>query len=352
MSQFFIAGVLAAVNPCGFILLPTYLMYYLGVDQDENVSQRMALRRALGVAGALGIGFMVVFIAVASVTNFFTDFILENAKWATAVFGLALIGLGVAMLFGKKFTFVTPQISTGQKDRTFRSMFIYGVAYAVASLSCTLPLFLGAVFSQGRARGVWTGVQNGLAYSIGMLVIVGGLTVALAFARTGLLKFLRRVMQYMDKITAAFVIVAGLYLLWFFYWFDLREEGDPITDWVQAQQAEVSTFLNNHQWGVAVTLFSVVGATLMYVFIRRAAVLVGTLVVGLALGLAFANDWRAVVIIAASVAVAGIIGLRSDDGPSDVMAADDEPSEDEPVEGEPVSESCYTETPGPDPALT
>lgn len=317
MSQFFIAGVLAAVNPCGFILLPTYLMYYLGVEQGEE-SQKASLRRALGVAGSLGLGFMAVFVVVASFTNFFTDWILENAKWATAVFGIALIGLGVAMLFGKKLTFVTPQVSTGQRDRTFRSMFLYGVAYAVASLSCTLPLFLGAVFSQGRARGWWTGITNGLAYAIGMIIIVGGLTVALAFARTGLLKFLRRAMQYMDKITAAFVILAGLYLLWFFYWFDLREEGDPITDWVQAQQAEVSTFLNNHQWGVAVTLFAVVGATLSYVFIRRAAVLAAVLVAGVPLGIVLSDDPVAVTIVAVSVLAAGVLGLRSDDEVSDL----------------------------------
>ena len=28
----FILGVLAAVNPCGFVLLPTYLMFFLGLE--------------------------------------------------------------------------------------------------------------------------------------------------------------------------------------------------------------------------------------------------------------------------------------------------------------------------------
>jgi len=26
------SGLLAAVNPCGFVLLPTYLTYYLGIN--------------------------------------------------------------------------------------------------------------------------------------------------------------------------------------------------------------------------------------------------------------------------------------------------------------------------------
>jgi thiol-disulfide isomerase/thioredoxin len=32
----FILGVLAAVNPCGFILLPTYLLYYLGTELNRD----------------------------------------------------------------------------------------------------------------------------------------------------------------------------------------------------------------------------------------------------------------------------------------------------------------------------
>ncbi|MEY4251378.1 MAG: hypothetical protein RL691_259, partial [Actinomycetota bacterium] len=28
----FLLGVMAAVNPCGFVLLPTYLVYYLGTE--------------------------------------------------------------------------------------------------------------------------------------------------------------------------------------------------------------------------------------------------------------------------------------------------------------------------------
>ena len=35
----FILGIMAAVNPCGFVLLPTYLVYYLGTElnrEDEN----------------------------------------------------------------------------------------------------------------------------------------------------------------------------------------------------------------------------------------------------------------------------------------------------------------------------
>lgn len=46
------SGLLAAVNPCGFVLLPTYLMYFLGVSGRPG-TQRSTVRRALGECGAV-----------------------------------------------------------------------------------------------------------------------------------------------------------------------------------------------------------------------------------------------------------------------------------------------------------
>ena len=47
MSLSFIRGMVAAVNPCGFILLPTYLMYFLGMQGAAPGTQRATMRRAL-----------------------------------------------------------------------------------------------------------------------------------------------------------------------------------------------------------------------------------------------------------------------------------------------------------------
>ena len=51
------------------------------------------------------------------------------------------------------------------------------------------------------------------------------------------MKFLRKSLAYVDRVAAAFVVLSGIYLLWFFYWVDIREEGDPITDWATRRQA-------------------------------------------------------------------------------------------------------------------
>ena len=65
------------------------------------------------------------------------------------------------MLFGCKLPFATPRCATESGDRTVRSMFVYGVAYALASISCTIGLFVSV---PSDARGFGAGVANVVAF--------------------------------------------------------------------------------------------------------------------------------------------------------------------------------------------
>lgn len=269
MSLSFIRGLVAAVNPCGFILLPTYLMYFLGLQGSVPGTQRATVRRALLVSAAVSAGFISVFLVVGVISYNFTNWINENAKYATGAIGVGLLVLGISMLFGYKLPFMTPKIDTGgAPEKTMRAMFVYGIAYAVASIGCTIGLFIATVFSTTTRDGVVAGVGNVVAYGAGMALLVSALTVALAFANTGLLKFLRNGLQYVDRIAAAFVVLSGIYLMWYFYWVDIKEEGDPITDWALERQAQATVFLSDHWQTVGIVLAVVVGVAVAYVLIR------------------------------------------------------------------------------------
>ena len=266
LSLSFIRGLIAAVNPCGFILLPTYLLYFLGLSNAEAGSGRAPIGRALVVSGAVSGGFLSVFVVVALATEQFKQaaWINENAKYATAVIGVALVVLGLGMLFGYKLPIVTPRLDAGGRDRTVWSMFVYGIAYAVASISCTIGLFVATLFGTAERAGYAAGVANMTAYGLGMALIVTALTVALAVAKVGLLHVLRRSAQYVSLVAGAFVFLSGLYLLWYFWNVDVQETGDPISDAVQGYQTDLLRFLNDHWRGVAIVLLGVVGAAVTY----------------------------------------------------------------------------------------
>ncbi len=271
MSLSFIRGMVAAVNPCGFILLPTYLMYFLGLQGTMPGSQRATMRRAVIVSGAVSTGFLSVFLIAGLISWRFTSWINENAKYATGAIGVALLVLGIAMLFGYKLPFMTPRLDAGGEGgpkQTVGAMFVYGIAYAIASIGCTIGLFIATVFSASERDGVAAGVGNMLAYGAGMALLVSALTIALASANTGLLKLLRGSLQYVDRIAAVFVVLSGLYLLWYFYWVDIREEGDPITDWAFERQAQATAFLSSHWQVVGIVMAAIVGGAMVYAWSR------------------------------------------------------------------------------------
>ena len=270
LSLSLIRGMVAAVNPCGFVLLPTYLFYFLGTSSRDP--EKASMGRALKVSAAVSAGFMVVFVVIGFIADQITDQVRTNAKYATVVVGVAFLALGIAMLFGYRLPVLTPKLDIGQRggrDRTVGSMFVYGIAYAVASLGCTLPLFLTVLFGSSRTHGVLAGLGNVAAYGLGMAMVVTVLTIALAAANAGLLRFLRSSMQYVEMLASAFVLLAGAYLLWYFYWTDVREESDPITDAVERYQVDAQVFLDQHWRPVAIVSTIVIGAAIAYATRRR-----------------------------------------------------------------------------------
>jgi cytochrome c biogenesis protein CcdA len=262
----FVLGVLAAVNPCGFVLLPTYLMFFLGLEGSRPAdSQRTSLARALRVGLATSSGFIAVFIVVGSISRLFTNAIERNAKYASIVIGAALIVMGIAMLAGWKPRIITPNISTG-KARTFGSMFVFGIAYAVASIGCTIGFLTSVILGSINVHGFFSGMLSVVLYGIGMGAIVTALTVSLAFAKGGLLRVLRSGMRHLDRVSAILVLLTGAYLTWYWYAAIAERDYGSFVSRVDGWQSNVATFLQRQgAWKLAIIFGAVIAAAVLMV---------------------------------------------------------------------------------------
>lgn len=238
----FMLGILAAVNPCGFVLLPAYLLYFLGIDSANPAAQRAPIRRALLVSAAVSSGFILVFLVIGTISRLFTQWIELNAKYAGLLIGIALVVMGLAMLAGWKPSFVTPTIS-GERDRSLRAMFIFGIAYAVASIGCTIGFLTTAVFGSIALHGFVSGVLSILLYGLGMAMLVTALTVSLAFAKTGLLTIVKNQLHLIQRLGAIFVTLTGIYLV--FYWYAAISEtrSASFVTRIERWQTRVASFL-------------------------------------------------------------------------------------------------------------
>jgi cytochrome c biogenesis protein CcdA len=148
------------------------------------------------------------------------------------------------------------QMSEG---RTVRSMFVFGIVYAVASIGCTLPFLTSVIFSSIGRDGFVSGILSTVLYGLGMGMLVTGLTVALAFARVGVVSVLKRGFPIFDKVSAGLVVLTGLYLTWY-WWAAISESGsNSVVRRVERWQSRVADQLQ--QTG-AVALAVLLGAVI------------------------------------------------------------------------------------------
>ena len=262
------SGLLAAVNPCGFVLLPTYLMYFLGVSGRPG-TQRATVRRALLVSAALSAGFMTVFVIVGGISRLLTNWLNQNAKYVGLLIGLALVILGIAMLFGYRLPFSTPKLETGKRDQTIASMYVFGLAYAIASIGCTIGPFSATVLGTIDTDGFVQGIVAIVLYGVAMSLLITTLTVTLALAQGGLLKSLRSGMKYVETASAIVMIVSGLYLSW--YWFnDIRDKyDDNLTGRVLNWQERIAQYIDDNRLVLAIAFAIIVGIALTYTFVSQ-----------------------------------------------------------------------------------
>jgi len=234
---------MAAVNPCGFVLLPTYLIYYLGMELGrEDESAVSTLRRSLTVGASVSAGFVGLFLVVGIISRAFTTVIRDNAKYAALVIGVGLIAMGIAMFRGWKPPVAQPDVSV-QRRRTVWNMVLFGVVYAIASIGCTIGLLISAILGSVNRNGFASGVISIGLYGVGMGLLVTSLTVALAFARVGLVSALKKGLPWFDRVSAVFVVLTGVYLSW--YWFSAitNRSSDGVVSRVESWQTTVANCL-------------------------------------------------------------------------------------------------------------
>ena len=215
------AGMVSAVNPCGFSLLPAYLGIFLQ-DQSKggDGAARGGLGRALVVGATVTGGFTVLFAAVGLLIGGGSQFVVGAFPWIGFSIGLILVLAGAYLLRGGHvYTAFGERLAGrigGGAETNLRGYFLFGVSYGTASLSCTLPIFLTVVGSSIAVSNLASSLGQFLLYGLGMGVVILALTISIALFRSALVGQMRRLLPYVERVGTALLLVAGTYIV--YYW--------------------------------------------------------------------------------------------------------------------------------------
>ncbi len=283
----FAAGLVAALNPCGFAMLPAYLLLVVrGQQSGEQSSGPRALAsigRALAATVGMSLGFLTVFGLFGVLTISAGSTVQRYLPYVTVLIGLVLLLLGIWLLSGRELTALTPRPFGARWAPTVRlgSSYGYGVSYAIASLSCTVGPFLAVTAAGFRAGGgsVVGGVAIYLAYIAGLTLIVGVLAVGAATASSALADRLRRALPFVNRISGVLLVLVGLYV-GYYGLYEVRLFSASTSAQVNPQDAVITAagrlqgalagWVNQHgAWPWVVTLIVVVSGALVSGWYRR-----------------------------------------------------------------------------------
>ena len=218
----FSAGMVSSVNPCGFAMLPAYLGLYLGDTQAEGAERSVAtrLQRAVLVGSTVTAGFVLMFAVVGVPIGLGARGLVEVFPWVGLGVGAALAVTGAYLLSGGKlYTALAARLSArvgSPGSSGVRGYFTFGIGYGLASLSCTLPIFLAVIGGTFTAGTFLESLLQFMLYGLGMGTVILALTMGMAVFKGAMVSGLRRLLPYVGTVSAVMLLVAGAFIV--YYW--------------------------------------------------------------------------------------------------------------------------------------
>ena len=263
----FVLGMIALLNPCGFPLLPIYLAAFVdGGGRGYLPRTLSALRAGVAITG----GFLAVFAVAGLLAGSAHAMILAVAPWMMIGVGAAIAVLGAVSVSGR--TISMHRVPRFRSSRGLLAIAGFGAAYAVGSLSCSLPVFVAAVggaLASGSAVVLFAVV---LAYALGMGLFATVLSIVVAAADGMVFRSLRPLAAALPRVAGALCILIGLYLVG--YW--VAEVGGPdfvgpVTSALDATQSFLASMVESAWLPLGGALVATVLTVLLTAALRRGA---------------------------------------------------------------------------------
>lgn len=246
LSLVFAAGVFATFNPCGFAMLPAYMTMLINSSTKHVTPAQLALR-AIQFASLMSLGVISVFAIFAAVIFPISTSVQKYLPIVTITIGALLIALGTATLLGRA-VFLKKLWSPNTAPSTrLKSLYLYGVTFALGSVSCTIGPLLAAT-SKTLNLGLVATLRTYLFYALGMSATIMVIALIALFSQATLGK-IRNSIRVIEIISSIFLLAIGFYLIIFaLYETQLSNNLGPLADlitWIFQLQGKVVSAVNS-----------------------------------------------------------------------------------------------------------
>jgi cytochrome c biogenesis protein CcdA len=212
LALIFSAGVFATFNPCGFAMLPAYLTMLISSAPQEMSPIKIALR-ALQSAALMALGVISIFAIFGTLIFPISTSIQAYLPIITISIGAILIYLGIASLAGKAPVLRKLWSPNVAPSSNVKSLYLYGVTFALGSISCTIGPLLAATSSSLNLGFVKT-LRAYLFYALGISATITVIALLALYSQAALLR-VKRSLRTIELVSSIFLTLVGIYLIIF-----------------------------------------------------------------------------------------------------------------------------------------
>lgn len=204
----FLEGIASFISPCLLPMLPIYISYFSGSDSEKS--------KALKNSIAFVLGFSLIFIILAILSNLMGIFLTQYLKYIKYVFGVLIIFLGLNYMEVFKINLFSKfkRFKSDVKDMGIVKAFIFGIMFSISMTPCVGTFLSSALLLIANQERLLKGIILILLYCIGLGIpfIISSLLID---KLKNVFNVIKKNFKKVKIISGIILIIMGLYLIFF-----------------------------------------------------------------------------------------------------------------------------------------
>ena len=204
----FLEGIASFISPCLLPMLPIYISYFSGSDSKKN----KALKNSL----AFVLGFSLIFIILAILSNLMGIFLTQYLKYIKYAFGVLIIFLGLNYMEIFKFKLFSKfkKFNSDVKDMGIIKAFIFGIMFSISMTPCVGTFLSSALLLIANQDSLLKGTILIVLYCLGLGIpfIISSLLID---KLKNVFNVIKKNYKKVKIISGIILIIMGIYLIFF-----------------------------------------------------------------------------------------------------------------------------------------
>lgn len=204
----FLEGIASFISPCLLPMLPIYISYFSGSDSKKN----KALKNSL----AFVLGFSLIFIILAILSNLMGIFLTQYLKYIKYVFGVLIIFLGLNYMEVFKLNLFSKfkRFKSDVKDMGIVKAFIFGIMFSISMTPCVGTFLSSALLLIANQDSLLKGTILIVLYCLGLGIpfIISSLLID---KLKNVFNVIKKNFKKVKIISGIILIIMGIYLILF-----------------------------------------------------------------------------------------------------------------------------------------